>query len=161
MQEKYASKGLIVAAPHRQDGDKNQIIAKLKQMGCNYSVYSTGSIQGDNSSGIPRAFVFDHLGALRFEGHPSDGKFNKTVEDLMKAAPDWLTGGKEYTKIQSEAKNVEGRRNLGKTHSDLKEKMESSDETTKNEATELFEVLDRYAKSELAKIEAKKDNGAS
>ena len=57
---------------------------------------------------------------------------------------------------KAEAKNIEARKSLGKTYVDLKAKSETGDEATQAEAKELLEALDRFAKSELAKIEANK-----
>ncbi len=156
LQEKHGPKGLLIVAPHRQTGKKAEIVAQLKRLKVNYAIYSTGSMQGDNSTGIPKAFVFDSTGKLKFEGNPADGKFGQTVEELMKVAPDWITGGKIYTKVKAEAKSIETRKNLGKTYAELKTKSETGDSETQTEAKELLSALDRFAKSELAKIEANK-----
>ena len=161
IQEKYEKQGLVVIAPHvgvkNPSDTKESILARLKKMNVNFSVFGSGSITGNNKNGIPQGFIFSHTGELVFEGHPSDGKFKKKIEDLMKTAPDFLTRGKEYTKLSKEAKSIKQRKSLGKTLKALEDKMNSDDSVTKEEATELHGILSKFAGSELAKIEGKKE----
>lgn len=96
MQKENEDKGLVLIAIHRQDESlKGSVLALAASKGINYSITQQGSLTGDNSKGIPRAWVFDWKGQKVWEGHPT--QMDSAIEPLVAKAPHWLTRGREFT----------------------------------------------------------------
>jgi len=96
VQKKWKSKGLALIAIHRQAGSlKGNVMALARQKGINYTITQQGSLKGDTSRGIPRAWLFDHTGKCIWEGRPS--QIDGPLDAAMRKAPHWLTRGKQLT----------------------------------------------------------------
>lgn len=152
MQKKWADKGLVIIMLHSQNVEKPVVMAFLRSHGLNFSVYGSGQVKGVDSSGIPHVVVFDWKGEIKFEGTYLG--LDKTVDELMKSAPDWLAGPREYVKVKAEAEKVRKRKTVGQASKALRQKAESADAEEKGEATELLARLDAHAKRQEARAEA-------
>jgi hypothetical protein len=148
MQQKYQDRGFVIVAIHRQDSSlKDKALALCRQNKVNYCVTSQGSLPGDDSSGIPRAFLFDWTGKCVAEGHPSE--FDSKVADLMATAPHFLTGGRDFSdaKVKGAAGKLAKNKDFGKLAEEL-EKVEGE------EASYLKGRIVGYGESLLARAKA-------
>ncbi len=102
VQEKYKSQGLIVFASHCQQVEQAKVVALCRSKKVNYTVVDGARLQGDESKGIPHAWLFDASGKCVMEGHVE--QFTAKIEELLRTEPHWITGGK---KLESkEAKTI-------------------------------------------------------
>lgn len=139
-QSDYKAQGFVVVASHCQDVPKEKVVGLCRAKHVNYTVTNGGGPRGDESHGIPHAWLFDASGKLVKEGHPEE--LYSLIPDLLAKEPHWITGGK---KLESAAKSVgEGLKAgksfgwaLGECESLLKKK----DEKAVAEATFLKEQI--------------------
>jgi thiol-disulfide isomerase/thioredoxin len=66
--------GLIMIGCHVQNVPENEIQRKVEAMGVRFPITKGGRYEGDEESGIPRSFLFDHNGDLIWRGHPKDAE---------------------------------------------------------------------------------------
>lgn len=142
----------MVIGIHCQDVPKDQVLALCREHNVNFSIYGAGRIKGVDFEGIPKVFIFDASGALAFDGR-TDGMESK-VEDLLKKAPDWLTGPRKYVKVKAESDKISKRKGMGQAIAALRQKSQSSDPQEKEEAEELLERIIRYAERENKRVES-------
>lgn len=65
--------GLVLIAPHRQEGTPHQVQSKVTAFSMAFSVYSGGSIKEDTRvKFIPHTVLFDHTGKCLYRGAPTD-----------------------------------------------------------------------------------------
>src|SRR5579872_7299043 len=93
MQDQYRAQGFIIIAAHSQDVPQDMVVALCKAKGVNYTVLSGGGPQGDESTGIPHAWLFDANGKCVREGHPEE--MSGTIDELVKSEPHWTTRGRK------------------------------------------------------------------
>jgi hypothetical protein len=121
----------------------------------NYSVVQQGRPAGDaGGGGIPRAFLFDWTGKCVAEGHPS--KMYSKIDELMKKAPNWMTGGRDFKDpaVAAIAKKLDSNKDFGKLASDLTK-------MGKNEEAEFLKGrLVRHGKSLLDQAKANETTNA-
>jgi hypothetical protein len=118
LQEELKDSGFVIIATHVQAAEKDEVVGFCRSKKVNYSITSQGSVPGDNSNGIPRAFLFDSKGALVQAGHPDSMK--QKIHDLVKSEPHWLAAGREYTKLKPVAESLKTTKNYGQVLKDLK-----------------------------------------
>jgi hypothetical protein len=86
--------GLVVIGAHAQQGTSEEIQAKARSRGVNFTVVSSASVKdGQDFRGIPHCMVFDHTGQCIFRGAPdgAEGAARKAVgkalvDDLGKSS---------------------------------------------------------------------------
>lgn len=101
LQTQHADRGFVIIASHVQAPGRDEVVDFCRANGVNFTITSQGRPQGDESKGIPQAYLFDWTGKCVEQGHP--GGMDKQIDALMQAAPHWLTGGREL-----ESKAVRG-----------------------------------------------------
>ncbi|MEZ0229662.1 MAG: hypothetical protein ACAI25_13615 [Planctomycetota bacterium] len=102
VQEKYKAQGLIVFASHCQQVEQGKVVALCRSKKVNYTVVDGARLAGDDTNGIPHAWLFDASGKVVMEGHVE--QFNAKIEELLAKEPHWITRGK---KLESkEAKGI-------------------------------------------------------
>ncbi len=152
VQDKYKRKGLALIAIHRQSGSlKGNVMALAQSKGVNYTITQSGSLRGDTSRGIPRAWLFDHTGKCVWEGHPT--KIDGKLDEVMSRAPHWLTRGRvlKSKRVRQQSLKLSGNRNFGKIANELAKIAEKSEGTDKEEATFLRDNIMNYGNSRLTR----------
>ena len=88
-----------------------------------------------------------------FDGRPSDGQFNKLIDEAIKEMPDWFLGEHTYKKLKTQSAAIAARQNMGKMLAELRltAANKDTDKDTAEEAGWLLERLDPYAKGQLDK----------
>ncbi|MHC4600085.1 MAG: hypothetical protein ACYS47_13870 [Planctomycetota bacterium] len=118
----------------------------------NYSIYGGGRVKGCDFSGIPKVFVFNWEGKLKWDGR-HDGMESAIDVNLMDA-PDWLVGPRNYKAVKSEADKLRKRKSMGAATKALRKKAESDDPAEKEEAAELLARVLKYVARERARADA-------
>jgi hypothetical protein len=93
VQEQFKAQGFVVVASHCQQVPREQVVALCRQQHINYTVVSNGRLSGDDSNGIPHAWLIDASGKVVKEGHPEE--MRSTLEQLLQTEPHWVLGGKK------------------------------------------------------------------
>jgi len=76
---------MLVFGAHSQNAGDEEVKQVVKKNQLTYTI--TKGVQSPvHFSGIPHAFVFDTTGALIFEGHPMDKKFEDAVHKATRGA---------------------------------------------------------------------------
>lgn len=174
MQDKYASKGLALIAMHAQSEPAGGLKAWCAQRGINYTVTTFGRLQGDNSRGIPKMFVFDPSGKCVYSGR-SSSEADKVIEAQIAKAPHFLTRGRsfEVKSVASQARKLFSSKygRIAKSLEDLKDKAQAeiekanaseaeqgsvSEATQKqlNESTFLLDNIRAYGQQQLSQAKA-------
>lgn len=122
---------------------KSKVLGLARENKINYTVTQGGRIPGDESRGIPHAYLFDWTGKCVGEGNPSSLK--SKLDELMQKAPPWIAGGKEFKSadVQKIAAGLRSPAGFGKALVKL-EKLKDSDGDTGSEATYLAERIANY-----------------
>lgn len=157
VQKKYQSKGFALVAIHRQDGSlKGKVMALTRAKGINYTITQFGSLRGDTSRGIPRAWLFDHTGKCVWEGHPSE--MDRPLETAMRNAPHWLTRGRQLKSksVIKQSLKLHGNRGYGTIANALGKIIEKSEgkDKQKEEATFLRDNIVKYGNDRLTRAAA-------
>src|SRR6516225_4879896 len=95
MQEQYKAQGFIIIAAHCQDVSQEKVCALMKSKHVNYTVVSGTRLPGDDSKGIPHAWLFGGDGKVIKEGHPEE--LSEDVDTAVGTSPHWITGGRALT----------------------------------------------------------------
>jgi hypothetical protein len=95
MQEQYKAQGFIVIAAHCQDVSQEKVVGLCRAKKINYTVVSRGRCTGDDSNGIPHAFLFGPDGKVIKEGHPNE--MTNDIDQAVKNSPHWITRGRPLT----------------------------------------------------------------
>lgn len=65
--------GLVLMAPHAQEGSPHQIKSKVTAYSMAFSVYGAGTLKEENSfKFIPHTVLFDHTGQCLYRGKPTE-----------------------------------------------------------------------------------------
>lgn len=65
--------GLVLIAPHSQEGSTHQVKSKVAAFSMAFSVYQNGMVQEENQfKFIPHTILFDHQGKCLFRGRPGE-----------------------------------------------------------------------------------------
>jgi thiol-disulfide isomerase/thioredoxin len=88
LHEKHADSGLTILGIHasRGAGDREEIGTFLERYGIEYPIgldVKGTAMDSYGVSGIPRAFVYDREGALVWDGHPLDPRFDQAVAGVL------------------------------------------------------------------------------
>lgn len=145
-------KPFVLLAFERQNSSDSEITALCKEKGAEFTVMSGGEYPGRKGSGLPGAVVFDHTGKEIFQGYPTQAEVE--VEKALERAPSLYLGERIFTKLKSQAAQIQKKTSLGSVAATLRKKLESEDAVEKEEAQALLDVLDRYAKARTAGAEA-------
>lgn len=89
--------GMVLIAPHAQEGSPHQVKSKVTAFSMAFSVYGVGTIQEENRFRfIPHTVLFDHTGKCIYRGHPTEieAKLRVAVGRALVAR----TGLKQFTK---------------------------------------------------------------
>jgi thiol-disulfide isomerase/thioredoxin len=93
LQNRYASKGLIIIAVS-QDDSAAKVRDFIKTKGINYYVAMDSASAMDFSvTAIPTVFVIDHHGQVVWSGVPWDRHFTEMLEKVIQESPPPITGG--------------------------------------------------------------------
>jgi len=157
VQKKYKSKGLALIAIHRQSGNlKGNVMALARAKGINYTITQQGSLKGDTSSGIPRAWLFDHTGKCVWEGHPT--QIDGQLETVMRNAPHWLTRGRQLKSksVLRQSLKLHSNRSYGAIANTLGKLIEKSEgkDAQKEEAAFLRANILKYGNDRLSQAAA-------
>jgi thiol-disulfide isomerase/thioredoxin len=159
--------GLVIVGAHAQGGPEDNIIAKAKsciakagEKGAEYPVFTDGvTIPGGNDfSGIPHCFLFDHNGKCLFRGSPFE--VEKLMREAVTAAPAAILGGRKLTKL---AKLGDSLKNGGLPGPALKAaaaQTGSKDTVTAEEAAYIVERLNADASGRLEDAAKKRETNA-
>ena len=93
VQEQYKSQGLIIIGSHCQQVEQAKVCGLCRSKNVNYTVVNAGRLQGDDSNGIPHAWLFDASGKVVQEGHVEE--MAAKIDELLKSAPHCITRGKK------------------------------------------------------------------
>lgn len=123
-------------------------------------VTQQGRPQGDESRGIPQAYLFDWTGKCVAEGHP--GQMDSKIAELMARAPHFLTAGRSFksSSVQDVAKKLNKNKGFGKLVDELDKIAKKASGDEKQEAEFLKERLVGYGASELAKAKTSEGENA-
>jgi hypothetical protein len=113
--EELSDGGLAVVGLHVQKATDEQVKAKAKALGVRFGVTAGGGVEGVKVDGIPHCVLFDHTGAMVYEGHPNkaEAKVRDAFADMLAAE-----GGDKPAKAVAGA--LEGFRKGGTTADLLK-----------------------------------------
>jgi hypothetical protein len=140
VQEQYKAQGFIIIASHRQDVTQDKVCALCRSSRVNYTVVSGAGLQGDDSRGIPHAWLFDGSGKCIMDGHAEE--MSQKIDELLRTEPHWIARGR---KLESkDAKAVSEGLKAGKTFGWALGELEHAlkkDDKTKEEATFLKEQV--------------------
>ena len=109
--EKHMAQGFTVIASHVQSVDKAKVVGFCRSEGVKFTVTSHGRPQGDETRGIPQAYLFDWTGKLVAEGHPN--KLLPQVDELMARAPSPILGGRELEGSEARKLGLQLKSNKG------------------------------------------------
>lgn len=93
VQEQYKAQGFVVVASHLQNVSREQVVALCRSQHINYTVISNGRLAGDDSQGIPHAWLIDASGKVVKEGHPEE--MRQTIDELLQREAHWIFRGKK------------------------------------------------------------------
>ena len=142
----YGAHGLSVVGAHAQGPAKAQAVAIATRSGANYTIVSRASVPGKMTfRGIPKVFVFDHTGAIVFDGHPGDKAMDRAIVAALKRRPHPLLGDVKYTVMKAAAAHVVAGR-LGRAWTACEAKRKDTGRAGE-ESKLLLANLDRYASS--------------
>lgn len=79
--------GLAVIGMHMQNGTDDEVKTKAKSLGMRFPLTAGGSVEGVTVDGIPHCMLFDHTGAMVYEGHPNkvEAKLRDAFADMLAA----------------------------------------------------------------------------
>jgi hypothetical protein len=144
VQKKYEEKGLVILALHRGPEIPMELVRVARLKKWPYSIYTGGAVKGYELGGNPQPFIFNHEGKMIFD--PKYGvDFMAKTSKFADEAPDWLVGAREFEHLDSEARAIESRRNMGSVLTDLEEKVKTAEGKEKEEAEYLLGRLTWYA----------------
>lgn len=92
--------GLVILAPHAQEGSPHQVKSKVTSYSMMFSVYGAGTIREDNPfKFIPHTILFDHTGQCVYRGKPTEveARLRIAVGKALVAR----TGLKQFTKTMT------------------------------------------------------------
>ena len=154
MQEKYEKQGFVLLAFHSQGADlKEKVMTLVREQKINYTITQGGRVQGDESRGIPHAYLFDWTGKCVGEGNPNE--MTSKLDGLMAKAPPWIAGGKDFKseEVAKIAASLRSPTSFGKALGEL-EKLKASEGDTGSEATFLAERIANYGNGLLTDAQA-------
>ncbi len=158
MQDEWREKGLLVVGVHVKPSVKDQALDLCRAHKMNFPNYSTGWLELKGVDGTPTVYIFDSTGKLVHNGLFAGQE--KMLEGLLKAAPDWVAGPRNYEKVAAEADQVRNRKTLGSAAAALRQKSWSEDALEKEEAKELLARLERYSEGLMKRAAARLAAGA-
>ncbi len=148
----YASHGLTVIGAHAQGPAKAEAVAIAIRQKVNYTILSKANVPGKMSfRGIPKVFVFDHTGAVVFDGHPADKAMEQAIVGALKRRPHPLLGEMKYTAMRAVATDAKAGR-LGRAWKACEKKADAEGRAGE-EAKYLLANLKRYADRQKRRAE--------
>lgn len=165
LQKKYGKRGLVIVGMHAQgtsDSVRKQVLALCKKKNVNYIVTAGGHIPGSTGRGIPHVQLIAPSGKVVWQGHPTDSKLTKGIEALLprvKLSEDVkreilakeICGDREYVAQKKAVKQIYAGQ-FGASYKSLLAQKDAEG-AAGEEATQLLEGLNTYAKSLLTQAE--------
>jgi thiol-disulfide isomerase/thioredoxin len=158
MDKKFRSKGLVIIGVHAQNASIEKILSTIQNGGVNYTIVERGR-SPINFSGIPKLFIFDASGNMKFDGRPGTEAY-KLMESLIKKIPYAILDSKKFKKLKKESIYLVKRKNLFALLNSLEKKKASSDETTAFEAAFLYEKIKHLLTSGKKELNELKENNS-
>ncbi len=93
VQEQYKAQGLIILASHLQNVPKDEVLALCRKNKVNYTVVNGGRLSGDDSPGLPHAWLLDGTGKVVKDGHVEELK--QELEATLAREAHWIARGKK------------------------------------------------------------------
>lgn len=125
----------------------------VREQKINYTITQGGQIPGDDSRGIPHAYLFDWTGKCIGAGNPNE--LTHKLDEVMAKAPPWIAGGKDFKseEVGKIAASLRSPTAFGKALGQL-EKLKESEGDTGSEATYLAERIANYGNGLLSDAQA-------
>jgi len=140
---------LVMVANHCQSSDPAGIRSVWTDNGGDTSitVIDHGNLPGNNVTGIPRCFVFDHTGALLYSGSPFE--VDAVIEEACAKAPGALVADREWTHLEREAFAI-GRQQgpIASAIDSVREASESDDAAIAAEGKDLLDRVVNWAQEQ-------------
>lgn len=155
--EELSDGGLTVVGCHVQNATDDEVKAKAKSLGMRFALSAGGSVEGVKVEGIPHCVLFDHTGAMVYEGHP-----NKAEAKVRDAFADMLASEAGEKPAKAVAGALDTFRKGG-TAGDMLKKLtgvrDGSDATAAKQAKAIIARMQSGAQARLdtAKKEMKED----
>ena len=165
MQKKYGKRGLVIVAMHAQgtsDSVRKQVLDLCKTKKVNYIVTAAGSVPGSTGRGIPHVQLIAPSGKVVWQGSPRDPKLTQGIEALLpkvklsdkvkrEILAEKICGDREYVAQKKAVKQIYAGQ-LGASYKSLLPQKDAEG-AAGEEATQLLEGLDTYAKSLFTEAE--------
>lgn len=160
VQEKYKAQGVIVYASHCQNVEQGKVVALCRSKKVNYTVVDNGRLAGDDSNGIPHAWLFDASGKVVMEGHVE--QFTAKIEELLKSEPHWITRGKKLETKEARAigEGLKAGKPFGWALEQSEALLKKTDAKVVEEATFLKEQLTAEGERRLAEAKTAEEENA-
>src|SRR5262249_3803147 len=94
---------------------------------------------GDDSNGIPHAWLFGPDGKVIKEGHPES--MTKDIDDAVMKAPHWITGGRTLTAAKAIGEGLKAGKTFGWALGECETLLKKNDEKAKEEAQFLKDAI--------------------
>jgi hypothetical protein len=150
-QEELSSFGLVIVAPHVQNATEEEIRARARALGVNFSVVSSGRVEKAELKAIPHCLLFDHTGECLYQGHP--GKVEPWLRSAVGAALVAATGKSDFGRV---LKPLADALKKGQPPAAVLQKLlplqKSSDAQAAKEARLLFEKLTEGGQRQLDEV---------
>jgi thiol-disulfide isomerase/thioredoxin len=160
-QQKYDRDTCVIVANHCQGGpsDNTRKVWLGKGGGNQISVIDHGDLSGANVSGIPHCFLFDHNGALIFDGSPF--QVEEHLAKAVEASPGALVAGYDWSKLKKEALAIGKRQAIGNVLRSVRKAVGGADAAAQTEAAELLQRVETWVtKQSAAMLAARTDDPA-
>ena len=165
LQKKYGKRGLVVVAMHAQGTSaavRKDVLALCKTKKVNYIVTASGHIPGSTGRGIPHVQLIAPSGKVVWQGSPRDPKLTQAIEALLpkvklsdkvkrEILAEKICGDREYVAQKKAVKQIYAGQ-LGASYKSLLPQKDAEG-AAGEEATQLLEGLDTYAKSLFTQAE--------
>jgi len=160
VQEKYKAQGVVVFASHCQNVEQGKVVALCRSKKVNYTVVDGSRLAGDDSNGIPHAWLFDASGKCVQEGHVE--QFTAKLEELLKSEPHWITRGKKLESKEARAigEGLKAGRPMGWAVAECETLIKKNDSKNVEEATFLKEQLLAEGERRLKELNALEEENA-
>jgi len=157
-QDQFEKDGLIIVSIQCNDATPEQIKAVISERKATHSIYSKGYIKdGNDFSGIPHVFLFDHTGACVYRGSPF--QVEEKMKEALAAAPAAALASLKLEKLSSLADSLK-KSSPATVLSKASTYLTSKDEATAAEAAVIIEAVKAWGAKRIENAMAGKDTDA-
>lgn len=146
--KELAADGFELVAMEVQGHGAGELQSFINERNLTFPIACGGSVTGVEVKGIPHVVVFDHTGALVYNGKLGGAK--QVVKDAIAISPTCIVGAlDQYKHCGKEAKQILSGKKLGETLASLRAMCEGDQASAADAAAEagrLVNGLDRYGK---------------